>query len=106
MLDADKLVLERLALLLGLREHLVHGLGNVDLGHVDAAGHLGEPLEFPVDGELECARGKPHLLDNARNDAVLLAEERRKQVPCLNLVVVEPACHRLRVSHGLARHLC
>ena len=36
-------------LLLGPGEHLVDGLGHVDLGHVDAAGHLGQAVQLALD---------------------------------------------------------
>ena len=105
VLDADEFILERLRVMLGLREHVVHGLGHVDLRGVDVAGDLGQALELAVHGLLERARGKPHLVDEARDDAVLLAKERREQVPRLDLVMVETAGDRLGVGDGLAGHL-
>ena len=105
VLDADEFVLERLGVLLGPREHVIDGLRHVDLRRVDAARHLGQPLELAVDRERERARGKAHLVDHARDQPVLLGEERREQVPGLDLVVVEAPGDRLGVRDCLARHL-
>src|SRR5208283_2780287 len=89
VLDADEFVLERLGVLLGLRENVVDGLRHVDLRRVDASRDLGQPLELAVDRERERAGGKAHLVDHAGYQPVLLGKERREQVPRVDLVVVE-----------------
>ena len=59
-------------LLLGAGEHLVDRLGDVDLGHVHAAGHPGQAVELAFGRELQGAHGQAELLDQRRHDAALL----------------------------------
>ena len=87
MFRADVLVLQLRSLILGLREDLVDGLGDIDLRDVHAARHFGEAIEFPLRRQLHRAHGQAELLDKHRHDAALLTEQRGKQVPRLHLVV-------------------
>ena len=104
VLGADVLVLELRRRLLGAREHLVDGLGDVDLGHIDAAGDLGQAVELALDRELQSAHGQAEFLDQRRHDAALLPKQRREQVPGIHLVVGTTAGLVLRLGDDLARH--
>ena len=104
VLDGNKFILERPGFFLGPREHRVDRLGDVHLRGVHASRDLGQTLKLPFDGELHRAWRDVQLVEQARHDAVFLAEERGKEMPRLHLVVRKAAGNGLRVSNRLTRH--
>ncbi len=104
MLDGNKFILERPGLFLGPREHGVDRLRDVHLRCVDAARDLRQALKLPLDGELHRAWRDVQLVEQARHNAVFLAEERGKEMPRFHLVVREASSNSLRVSNRLTRH--
>jgi len=105
VLDGDELVLELLRLFFGAREHIVDGLGDVDLGGIDGAGDFGQTVELAIHGELEGAGLEIEFFNQSRHEATLLREQCGQQVRRVYFVVIAAACDGLRLGDGLLRHL-
>ena len=73
VLHADVLVLQLRGLVLGLREHLIDGLGDIDLRDVHAARHFRKPVELPLRRQLRTSAGLVLRLGDrrARHDGEL-----------------------------------
>ena len=105
MLHRHEIILERLRLLFGAGQHFINGLGHVYLRRVYAPRDFRNARQLPFDGKLHGARRDRQFSEEPGHDAILLRDERREEVPRIDLGVVETTGKVLRVGHRLTRHL-
>src|SRR5262249_55094487 len=101
MLDRDVVVLELLGRLRRAHEHLLEALRDVDLPGLAARPRHARPaLELARQTLLERLQRHAHLLEEPRREAVLLAKQRRKRVPGVDLGGAVLRRDRLSLGHG------
>ncbi len=104
MLDGDKLVLHPGGELLGGREHIVDRAGDIILARLTAGpGHARQLLHLGMHRSVEALDRHAHLLDQLRNQALLLAQQRQQQMRLLDLLIVVAQRELLRALNRLQR---
>jgi len=100
VLGADVGVVERLGLLRGEREHLLHARRVGDVAHLlEVRPRVGKLLHLLTDGfEVE-----PHLLEDVHGDALAELDEAEEQVLRADEIVVEPVRFLPREGQHLLR---